>query len=88
MAAASPAPSGLTGSRLAGGPTTVRVATYNLLSSSLGGADYFTACKPENLAAENRLPKVLAKLALETARESVIALQEVSLAWSGARMFM
>ena len=29
--------------------TGVRVTTYNVLSSHLGGADYFTSCKPEHL---------------------------------------
>jgi exonuclease III len=64
-------------------PTTVRIVSYNVLSSSLGGKDYFTSCNPEDLVPATRLQRLLAKLETETAQDSVICLQEVSLAWNG-----
>lgn len=76
-AAASPGPRGV---------TTVRVATYNVLSSALAGPAHFPGCKPEDLAASARLPRVLAKLEAEVDRDAVICLQEVSLTWAGARI--
>jgi len=80
QAAASPGPAA--GPR---GATTVRVATYNVLSSALAAPSHFTACRPEDLAASARLPRVLAKLEAEVDRDAVICLQEVSLTWAGAR---
>ena len=69
----------------ASGPSTVRVVTYNVLCSHLGGPDWFTACKPEDLKPAMRLERVLAKLEVEIAKDSVICLQEVSMTWAGAR---
>ena len=63
--------------------TALRVATYNVLSSHLGGPDHFRRCDPAALAASARLPKVLAKLARECDKEAVICLQEVSTSWAG-----
>jgi len=74
-AAATPGPRGV---------TTVRVATYNVLSSALASPSHFTKCRPEDLAAAARLPRVLAKLQAEVDRDAVICLQEVSLTWAGA----
>jgi mRNA deadenylase 3'-5' endonuclease subunit Ccr4 len=85
---ASPATSALTGAtggRSAGeSGTTFRVATYNVLSSHLASPEHFRRCKPEDLAAAARLPRVLAKLEEEVARDAVICLQEVSMTWAGA----
>ena len=64
--------------------SSVRVTTYNVLSSHLGGADYFTSCKPEHLDANNRLKKLLKKLDIEIAAKAIICLQEVSTPWAGA----
>eukprot|EP00047_Mylnosiga_fluctuans_P001709 m.221555 g.221555 ORF g.221555 m.221555 type:complete len:351 (-) comp10609_c0_seq1:325-1377(-) len=61
----------------------VRVATYNVLSSALCSPGDFLACTPENLAPENRLPRVQAKLLGEMQQNAVICLQEVSRSWCG-----
>jgi hypothetical protein len=60
-----------------------RVVTYNVLSSSLCEASYFTHCAPEDLDPPTRLARVLAKLEPEVAAGAVIALQEVSQKWAG-----
>ena len=65
------------------GPTTLRVVTYNVLCSHLGGPDYFTACDPAALAPTTRLARVMAKLHAETERGSLLCLQEVSMTWTG-----
>jgi endonuclease/exonuclease/phosphatase family metal-dependent hydrolase len=61
----------------------VRIATYNVLSSHLAEPTHFTRCAAEDLAASTRLPRVLAKLRAETRARSVIALQEISMDWTG-----
>eukprot|EP01041_Mallomonas_annulata_P005175 gene5175-10349_t len=61
----------------------VRVTTYNVLSSHLGGPDYYTKCKPEALAAEKRLELIKQKLDIEINSKSIICLQEVSTVWAG-----
>ena len=44
---------------------TVRVASYNILCSTLAPADRFCHCKPENLAAPVRLERILKQLDAE-----------------------
>jgi hypothetical protein len=66
-------------------PTNFRLATYNVLSSHLASPEHFKRCKPEDLAAATRLPRVLAKLQAEIDAEAIICLQEVSMTWAGAR---
>ena len=61
----------------------VRVTTYNVLSSDLGGADYFTSCRPEDLKASYRLGVLKQKLDIETDSKAIICLQEVSTVWAG-----
>ena len=68
------------GSRLS--MSSVRVATYNVLSSHLGGADYFTSCKPEHLDASARLVTLKKKLDAEIESKAVICLQEISTPWA------
>ena len=68
----------------AGAPTNVRLVTYNVLSSHLGGADHFRNCAPEDLVPTTRLSRLLAKLEPEVSQGSLICLQEVSMTWSGA----
>ena len=70
---------------LGGGPApvTLRVVTFNVLCSHLGGPDYFTACDPAALAPATRLARVMAKLHAETERGSLLCLQEVSMTWTG-----
>mmetsp|Transcript_21305 Transcript_21305/g.37290 ORF Transcript_21305/g.37290 Transcript_21305/m.37290 type:complete len:427 (-) Transcript_21305:287-1567(-) len=60
-----------------------RVVTYNVLSSRLAGEDHFTHCKPEDLDARNRLPRIIEKLEKEVRQDSIICLQEVSYDWAG-----
>ena len=62
----------------------IRITTYNVLSSSLAGADYFTNCKKEFLAADYRLKVLKSKLSKEIDAKSIICLQEVSTFWAGA----
>mmetsp|Transcript_8636 Transcript_8636/g.20795 ORF Transcript_8636/g.20795 Transcript_8636/m.20795 type:complete len:400 (+) Transcript_8636:81-1280(+) len=64
-------------------PRGVRVATYNVLSSHLCDATHFTRCAPEHLDPAARLPRVLAQLKVEMEQQSVIALQEISMDWTG-----
>ena len=61
----------------------IRVATYNVLSSSLAGADYFTKCQKEYLAPDYRFSVLKTKLQSEVEKKSVICLQEVSTLWAG-----
>ena len=65
--------------------TTVRVVSYNVLSSHLAAPDYFTACQPSHLDPTNRLPKVLSKLENEIQgnTKTIFCLQEVSHDWAG-----
>ncbi len=68
-------------------PISVRVVSYNLLSSHLAEPDYHTKCQPEDLLASNRLARILNKLEheIETAQEPVVfCLQEVSHDWAKA----
>ena len=62
---------------------TSRVVTYNVLSSHLADPGYFTHCDPDDLRAETRLERVMAKLDAECAGRAVIGLQEVSMSWAG-----
>ena len=61
----------------------IRVTTYNVLSSQLARADYFSFCNPKWLQASYRLTKIKEKMDAEVARKSIICLQEVSTAWAG-----
>ena len=67
----------------------VRVVSYNVLSSHLASPDHFTTCKPEDLDFGNRLPRVLSKLEEEMkdcrAKEkpAIFCLQEVSHSFAG-----
>jgi len=67
----------------------VRIVSYNVLSSHLASPSHFTACKPEDLDFANRLPRVLSKLETELkecakAQMPVIfCLQEVSHSFAG-----
>jgi hypothetical protein len=70
------------------GRATMRVVSYNVLSSHLSSPSHFISCDPKHLAAENRLPKVKAKLNSEIASEAgssrpIICLQEISQSWEG-----
>jgi mRNA deadenylase 3'-5' endonuclease subunit Ccr4 len=65
-------------------PLSVRVVTYNVLSSHLADPWHFSTLNPHHLAAENRLPMVLEKLDEEIQRSSLICLQEVSHDWAGS----
>lgn len=64
-------------------PVLARVVSYNVLSSSLAAPSHFRYCAPDDLDAGTRLARVLAKLEEAVASQSVICLQELSLAWAG-----
>jgi mRNA deadenylase 3'-5' endonuclease subunit Ccr4 len=64
--------------------SSLRLTTYNVLSSSLAGPGYFTSCKPEYLDQDYRLKKLKAKLEEDMKARSVICLQELSISWTGA----
>ena len=68
-----------TGASSASSPASVRVVSYNVLSSKLARTSHFTKSDPEHLCFENRKAKVLEKLegALSSDRPTVVALQEV-----------
>ena len=67
----------------------VRIVSYNVLSSHLASSDHFTACKPEDLDFANRLPLVLSKLESEIKdcqtmdKPVIFCLQEVSHSFAG-----
>lgn len=68
--------------------TIVRVITYNVLSSNLGGADYFTSCDPKNLDPYTRRQRVMSKIKTEVNNSEennkpIICLQEISHSWVG-----
>ena len=64
-------------------PSSLRVYTYNVLSSHLSEATHFRSCLPANLDPETRFSRCLTKLDKECSRGSVICLQEVSRTWEG-----
>lgn len=62
----------------------VRVVTYNVLSSSLCSASYFTnTLDPKYCDSKYRFDGLVTKLEPEIEKNAIICLQEVSLAWSG-----
>lgn len=63
---------------------TVRVVTYNVLSSSLCEPSWFPKCDPKNLSPPTRLERVLDLLDKEVSSQTVFCLQEVSRDWEGA----
>jgi len=68
---------------------TVRVVSYNVLSSHLANPGHFTACSPENLEFAKRLPRVLSQLEAQIKdcakkeKPVIFCLQEVSHSFSG-----
>ena len=66
---------------MAAAARTVRVVSYNVLSSTLTDSHAFV--KPALLASDFRLASLLRKLAPEVSRDAVICLQEVSIEWLG-----
>ena len=69
--------------KMSAAPNNIKVTTYNVLSSHLGGADYYTTCKPEDLDPPTRLQRLKSKLDQEVAAGAIICLQEVSTHWAG-----
>ena len=61
----------------------VRVASYNVLSSSLCAPSYYTNCEEKFCSSKYRFERLLTKLKGEMDKNSVVCLQEVSLLWSG-----
>lgn len=69
--------------------SSVRIVSYNVLSSQLASPTHFSKSSPSHLDASNRLPKVFAKIEEECKIGSsksipvIFCLQEVSLDWVG-----
>lgn len=61
----------------------IRIATFNVLSSHLGGQDWYRACRAIDLDPNQRLITVKTILDDEIMRKSIICLQEVSMLWTG-----
>ena len=61
----------------------IKVTTYNVLSSNLARSDYFAFCNPKWLQASYRFNKIKEKMDVEVAKKSIICLQEVSSVWAG-----
>lgn len=61
----------------------VKISTYNVLSSSLCEPGFHRSCSVAALDQSNRLIKVKEKLEQEIASKSIICLQEVSHNWAG-----
>jgi len=61
----------------------IHIVSYNVLSSHLGGADYFTSCLPEYLTPRYRLTKLQEQLEMPISKHAIICLQEVSTLWLG-----
>jgi len=65
--------------------TSVRVTTYNILSSKLARKDHFQACKEEDLKPYVRYERIVRKLEAEVKKNAVISLQEVRTLQLGAK---
>jgi mRNA deadenylase 3'-5' endonuclease subunit Ccr4 len=63
--------------------TTVRVVTYNVLSSHLSEPDHFTHCHPSHLEPASRFRHLQHKLEVELRQDAIICLQEISQQWVG-----
>jgi mRNA deadenylase 3'-5' endonuclease subunit Ccr4 len=63
--------------------SSVKLVTYNLLSSSLSSPSYFNKCKPEFCDPNNRMETILQKLNTEIHDGAIICLQEVSHKFAG-----
>lgn len=62
---------------------TMRMVSYNLLSSHLADPGYFVHCDPAALDKQTRLNRIEAKINQEIEKGSIIALQEISHMWAG-----
>jgi 2',5'-phosphodiesterase len=62
---------------------TIRVVSYNILSSHLADPQHFSTLNPDHLAADKRFPVILKKVQEEMDNSSIICLQEVSQDWAG-----
>jgi mRNA deadenylase 3'-5' endonuclease subunit Ccr4 len=61
----------------------IRVASYNVLSSSLCSPSYFAQVENDKFCASKyRLDGLMKKLSVEIDKNAIICLQEVSLAWT------
>lgn len=63
--------------------TTVRVTTYNVLSSKLCSPTYYCYNDPEHLDPDHRFQKLIRFLQSEVEKGTVLCLQEVSQEWAG-----
>lgn len=63
---------------------TVRLVTYNLLSTALCTPEAYPHCEPDALAPEARVPAVLARIGAWCDQRAILCLQEVSRDWADA----
>lgn len=68
---------------MSGSPSPVRFFQYNVLSPPLALPEHFPHCRPEDLDPATRFSRLLEKLEAQTNTSSIIALEEVCLAWDG-----
>ncbi len=61
----------------------LRIVSYNVLSSSLCGPSHFVACDPADLDPAMRIERVKAALQPHMESGAVVCLQEVSMKWVG-----
>jgi 2',5'-phosphodiesterase len=73
----------LWGLRVESNMNSVRIVTYNVLSSHLAEPDHFKHCQPSDLEPATRLRRIQQKLEAEIRRRAIICLQEVSQLWAG-----
>mmetsp|Transcript_14736 Transcript_14736/g.26384 ORF Transcript_14736/g.26384 Transcript_14736/m.26384 type:complete len:395 (+) Transcript_14736:29-1213(+) len=67
-----------------GSKSSVRIATYNVLSPQLCSPGWFPFCPtPDATQPQKRLERVIAKLDEEVDKNAVLCLQEVSRSWEG-----
>jgi 2',5'-phosphodiesterase len=62
---------------------TVRIVTYNMLSSHLAEPDHFTHCHPDHLKPSTRFRRIQQKIDMEMRHRAIVCLQEVSQCWAG-----
>jgi len=61
----------------------IRISTFNVLSSHLSSPTWFTACRLEDLDPETRYVRMLGWLEDEIKLQTIICLQEISQDWVG-----
>ena len=63
--------------------TTIRIVSYNILSSELSEPDHFKHCYSSDLDPDTRFRRMLQKIEAEIHQHAIICLQEISQLWAG-----